>query len=200
MLDLYYIDHNYIHYLREEKNNPFIQKYKTGKKPYIGIFISSKNMLYMIPLTSKTKNKDKPKNNDINSVIKDQNGEVISTILFNNMIPIIDTSVIKEININDIDEPKLRRKLKIEEEYLKKRELNIIYKAKKVLDNYDKQTELYKKCLKDTCCNFPKLEKDAFTYIEHLQSTLSTMEVVTLGTVEHKNPNLNKKEKKGITL
>ena len=82
-LKLYYIDEEYINYLRQFDKN--VAYNKTSTRPYIGVVYTYNNYNYFAPLSS-----PKPKHININpkavDIFKIKNGE-LGVVNINNMIP-----------------------------------------------------------------------------------------------------------------
>ena len=82
-LKLYYIDEEYINYLRQFDKN--VAYNKTATRPYIGVVYTYNNYNYFAPLSS-----PKPKHINISSkaidIFKIKNGE-LGVVNINNMIP-----------------------------------------------------------------------------------------------------------------
>ena len=82
-LKIYYIDNNYINYLRKFDDRVAYNKTKT--RPYVGVVYTFNNQTYFAPLSS-PKPKHLTMNKDAIDIFKIKDGE-LGIVNINNMIP-----------------------------------------------------------------------------------------------------------------
>ena len=136
-LDFYYINKEYIEYLRR-----FDEKIPIKNRPYLKVF-KYNNYIYMAPLFSAREKHKKYYMNNTFFRIYDYNNYYIGLIRFSNMIPVPE-HCIKQANIDISD------KLYQEYFYISKHKKQIMKKAQYTYDNYNK--------IGSICVNFKKVE------------------------------------------
>ena len=155
-LKLYFIDDNYIEYLR--KFDKKVAYNKIPNRPYIGVVYTYNNFKYFAPLSS-PKNKHLLMNNNVIDVFKIKNGE-LGIINLNNMIPCV-TEVLTEV-IPNVKDEKYKKLLENQiSEINSKREL--LYKKVYRFQREYRCGRLYPNIL-NRCCNFILLEEKCTEY------------------------------------
>lgn len=151
-MKLYYIDDDYIMYLRKFENK-IIYNTKTissQKRIYTGVVFSIYDITYFAPLTSPKPNKPLMK-----KLIYNINNGELGHILLNNMIPCCQSNI-SLINFKSIKDIKYRKLLDNQYRSILSNEQIIIHKANKIYKNaVVNEIEIYKKY----CCDFKKLEE-----------------------------------------
>ncbi len=161
-LKLYYIDEEYINYLREFDNNVAYNKNKT--RPYIGVVYTYNNYNYFAPLAS-----PKPKHLKISSkaidIFKIKNGE-LGVVNINNMIP----TPIEELTevLPTVTDKKYKKMLEEQLTYLNNHKAEL-YRKINLFQNLYKGQHLNGKVL-ERCCKFPLLEEKCSEYNKNLKS------------------------------
>lgn len=149
--NLYYINEEYINYLRQFDDKVPYNKNQT--RPYVGIVCIFKNQKYFIPMTS-PKGKHLKMNPNLADIYKIDDGK-LGVLNINNMIP-ARLDVIEKINFNIQD--KLYAKLLSEQlSFLNKHKEEILLKISKFFVLYYKE-KLYEN-IKQRTCNFKLLEE-----------------------------------------
>ncbi len=154
-LRLYKVDEEYIEYLRAIDKRVSIKK----GRPFIGILVSERNQDYCVPLTSQViPASGKNRNKKITTIIRNNKGESIAAVLYNNMIPVF-PEVIQKIRYEPND--KEWNRLNNEILYLNKKSIleEVQRKAEMVLTIYNQSS-----FLKKVCVDIGKLEKAAKEY------------------------------------
>ncbi len=151
-MKLYYIDDEYIKYLRQYEDK-IIYNTKAAllhKRIYTGVVFSIKDITYFAPLTS-----PKPNKPLIKKLVYDINGGKLGHILLNNMIPCSKNNI-SQIEFKMIDDIKYRRLLENQYRNISSNEKIIINKANKIYKNVIvNQIKIFIK----SCCDFKKLEE-----------------------------------------
>ena len=149
-MDFYYIQDDYINYLRQFDKNVSINKHET--RPYVGIVLTVNYMDYFAPLTS-PKQKHKKMKNSID--YRKIDGGLLGAINLNNMIPVVKDALIPII-INNVSDKNYKRLLQKQYDEIKKDENQIKNNAKRLRDiivsNDTKLTDHYIQ-VKTRCCN-----------------------------------------------
>lgn len=169
-LSIYELDPKYAKYLN--KNDPNTRDSSSTHKQhrkYIGIVVmDGTKKEYLIPLSS-----PKPKHQNMKNTldfIKIANGKM-GAININNMIP-VDKSLYKEISIKDEQNPRYKKLLENQYQWLNK-----TYNKEKILENAQKLFTKYKEntlpeSIKKRCANFEKAEKILNRYIRSRSNDL----------------------------
>ena len=155
-LKIYYIDTNYINFLRKFDNRVAYNKNKA--RPYVGVVYTFNNQTYFAPLSS-----PKPKHLTMNDraldIFKIKDGE-LGIVNINNMIP---TPISCLTEVLPLVKDKQYRKLIIEQTtYLNNHKRDLLDKVKFFMLKYD--TNKLSKSAKDRCCNFRLLEEKCKEY------------------------------------
>lgn len=150
-LKIYFIDNNYIDYLR--KFDEKVAYNKNPNRPYIGIVYTYNNFNYFAPLSSpKPKHLSMQKN--AIDIFKIKDGE-LGIINFNNMIP-CPIEVLKEA-IPTISDEKYKKLLENQLTYINLKKTKLLKKIYSFQARY-RNNNLQQNIL-DRCCNFILLEK-----------------------------------------
>ena len=151
-LKIYYIDTNYINYLRKFDNRVAYNKTKT--RPYVGVVYTFNNQTYFAPLSS-PKPKHLTMNNRALDMFKIKDGE-LGIVNINNMIP---TPISCLTEVLPLVKDKQYRKLIIEQTtYLNDHKRELLDKVKQFKLRYDKGHLSSR--LRKRCCDFNLLEKN----------------------------------------
>jgi len=154
---LYYIDENYINYLRNFDSNVFYNK--DSSRPYIGVVYTYNELNYFAPLAS-----PKPKHIDINpkaiDIFKVKNGE-LGVVNINNMIP-SPIETLTEV-LPTITDEKYKKLLEGQLTFLNNNKAKLMKKINHFQNMYRKG-HLFPNIL-ERCCNFPLLEEKFGEYI-----------------------------------
>ena len=155
-LKIYYIDTNYINYLRKFDNRVAYNKNKA--RPYVGVVYTFNNQTYFAPLSS-----PKPKHLTMNEkavdIFKIKDGE-LGIVNINNMIP-TPTSCLTEVL--PLVKDKQYRKLIIEQTtYLNDHKRELLDKVKQFKLRYDKGHLSSR--LRKRCCDFNLLGEKCRQY------------------------------------
>lgn len=155
-MNLYFVNINedYLDFLRRYDNKISYTKNEKQRRKFVGVLLKINDMSYFAPLTSKQR-----KTNTTNFTIKDKDNKSIGMILFNNMIPVSDRSIIK-YNINKETDNKYKKYAQKELIYINDNK-NII--LKRAMKTYQGKIP---KVLKDNCLNFKLLEEKCKKYEE----------------------------------
>ena len=150
-LKLYYIDDNYINYLRKFDSRVYYNKSHT--RPYVGVVYIFNGYYYFAPLSS-----PKPKHLKMNpnavDIFKIKNG-LYGIVNINNMIPTPKECLIEAI-ANTVD-PQYRNLLITQTRYLNSSKNALINKVYQFQSRYKKK-HLPQNVL-NRCCDYPLLEK-----------------------------------------
>lgn len=127
-LKLWNIETNYIEYLRTIDDKVLKNKPQHHIRPYLGIILKIDDHNYFVPLSSAKETKSV--NNTVSIKIKNKKDEVKAYLMFNNMIPVLD-SVISEIDIEGFKETDKTYYdlLQVERIFIKQIESKILKKA-----------------------------------------------------------------------
>ena len=155
-LKIYYIDNNYINYLRQFDNRVAYNKSKA--RPYVGVVYTFNDRTYFAPLSS-----PKPKHLTMNNVALDifkiKDGE-LGIVNINNMIP---TPISCLTEVLPLVKDKQYRKLIIEQTtYLNNHKRELLDKVNFFMLKYD--TNKLSKRANERCCNFRLLEETCKEY------------------------------------
>ena len=149
-LKIYYLDDDYIDYLRQFDNKVAYNKNST--RPYVGIVYRINELNYFAPLSS-PKPKHLKMSNKAIDIFKIDNGQ-LGIVNINNMIP-TPLECISEVlpAINDI-----KYKILIENQttFINNHKREFFTKLKHFLAQYDK--DYLPNNVKDRCCDFKLLE------------------------------------------
>ncbi len=155
-LKIYYIDNNYINYLRKFDN--IVAYNKTKTRPYVGVVYTFNNQTYFAPLSS-----PKPKhlimNNRALDIFKIKDGE-LGIVNINNMIPTPKSCLTEVLPlVKDMQ----YKKLIIEQTtYLNNHKRDLLDKVNFFMLKYD--TNKLSKRIMDRCCDFNLLEEKCKEY------------------------------------
>lgn len=156
-LKIYYINENYINYLREFDKNVAYNKSRT--RPYIGIVYTYNNYNYFAPLSS-----PKPKHKNINpkalDIFKIQDGE-LGVVNINNMVP-TPIEELKEV-LPTITDTKYKKMLEEQLTFLNNHKAELFKKITHFQNMYRKN-HLPENIL-NRCCNFLLLEEMFKEYV-----------------------------------
>ena len=155
-LKIYYIDNNYINYLR--KFDKRVAYNKTTTRPYVGVVYTFNSQTYFAPLSS-----PKPKHLTMNKkavdIFKIKDGE-LGIVNINNMIP---TPISCLTEVLPLVKDKQYRKLIIEQTtYLNDHKRELLDKVKQFKLRYDKGHLSSR--LRKRCCDFNLLEEKCRQY------------------------------------
>ena len=145
----------YVSYLHSIDNR--VQYNKGQRRPYVGVVLSINGVDYYVPLES-------PKDNHANikgggPVMKLDEGR-LGVMGFNNMIPVLDSCLIK-FDIQAVRDTKYKMLLLNQLEYCNKNRDLILQRAQTTYRRaLSRKIPLYQK----VCCNFEKLERKSKRY------------------------------------
>ena len=155
-LKIYYIDNNYIDYLRKFDKKVAYNKRKS--RPYVGVVYEFNNQTYFAPLSS-----PKPKHLAMNKkaldIFKIKNGE-LGIVNINNMIPTPKSCLTEVLPL--IEDIKYKNLVINQTAYLNQYKKELMSKVKKFILQYNK--DLLSKRIKDRCCDFNLLEEKCREY------------------------------------
>lgn len=166
------VDSNYINFLLKYDNKVQCNDVSLGKenKPFLGILFTINKQDYYVPLSSANKKEKLIRMHEnykrINKCsldiffIEDKNRKLLSVLNLNNMIPIIEESIIEF----DIREDKDMRLLQKELIFCNKYKKEIRQKAIKLYNTVKKHTN---NAIEKRCCNFMLLEEKCKEYKKH---------------------------------
>ena len=156
MVRLVYVESKYIQYLF--KFDKHVMYNKGQKRPYIGILFEVRGHKYYAPLTH-----PKPKfltmKNDVD-FMRIAGGKY-GAINFNNMIPVVDSAVIK-VDTNKINDWKYKILLINQIEFFDDHDTEIVDRATKLYKSVIRKTA--RQAVLDICCNYLLLEQKAKKY------------------------------------
>ncbi len=155
-LKLYYIENNYIEYLR--KFDSKVAYNKIPNRPYIGVVYTYNNFKYFAPLSS-PKEKHIKMNNNVIDLFKIKNGE-LGVINLNNMIPCPE-KVLHEI-IPIVKDDKYKKLLENQITEINSKRENLYKKVYRFQREY-RNNRLFPNIL-NRCCNFILLEQKCIEY------------------------------------
>ena len=144
-------------YLRFMHSIDYRISVKYNNRPFVGIVTMLNGVPYVLPLTSQTtqermKEGKRRRSPNLTTFVKDSAGNEIANILHNNMFPVVD-GVYTPLEID----PRRDTYESNEVRFIRKNQEAIIKKAQKV---YTKRTTNPDSFMKQTCCDFAKLEKN----------------------------------------
>ena len=155
MLNFFYVDTEYVDYLRAfDSRIPYLQ-YEDKDKFVCGIVMSVDGCDYFAPISSKTHKQQTC------IMIRDKDGTDLSSIKFNYMFPAPE-AVVTRVDIGDIrkSDPSYANLLQKEYEFCKANESSILAKAQKVYAIGCKPGHF----LNSSCCDFKLLEEKSKAY------------------------------------
>lgn len=155
-LKLYYINENYINYLRIYDKR--VAYNKNESRPYIGIVYQYNNMLYFAPLSS-PKKKHLKMNKNMIDIWKIEDGK-LGIVNFNNMIP-CDFDVLTEA-IPKTDDVKYKILLENQISSINSNRDKLLHKVALFRKKYD-NNQLQENIM-NRCCNFALLEEKSKIY------------------------------------
>ena len=155
-LKIYYINENYIKYLR--KFDKIVPYNKTHTRPYIGVVFKNNKIYYFAPLSS-PKLKHLTMNENALDIFKIQDGE-FGIVNINNMIP-TPISCLTEV-LPLVKDEKYRNLVLNQTTYLNKHKSELLAKVKQFKLRYDKGHLSSR--LRERCCNFELLEEKCREY------------------------------------
>lgn len=152
----YYVKDAYIEYLRKYDSKVATNKEET--RPYVGVVLEIGKMKYYAPFTSpKPKHKKMKNGKDFRKINHGKYG----AINFNNMIPVIDETLIK-IDIDGIQDEKYKNLLKNQFSAIQADRRQIEKTAKKLYElimTEDAKLNQHDQHIKERCCNLAELER-----------------------------------------
>ena len=155
-LKIYYIDNDYIDYLRKFDNRVAYNKTKT--RPYVGVVYTFNNQTYFAPLSS-----PKPKHLTMNKkaldIFKIKDGE-LGIVNINNMIP-TPISCLTEV-LPLIKERRYKKLIMEQTTYLNDHKRELLDKVNFFMLKYN--TNKLPKRIKDRCCDFNILKEKCKDY------------------------------------
>ena len=155
-LKIYYIDNNYIDYLRKFDKRVAYNKTKT--RPYVGVVYTFNNQTYFAPLSS-PKPKHLTMNKNAPDIFKIKGGE-LGIVNINNMIPTPKPCLTEAL---PLIKDKQYRKLIIEQTtYLNNHKSKLLNKVKQFKLRYDKGH--LSSILRKRCCDLNLLEEKCKEY------------------------------------
>lgn len=160
-MKLYYVDDQYINYLRGFDSKVYINKF--GKRPYVGVVVSINGIDFFAPLTS-----PKPKHVTMKNSLdfRKINGGKLGAININYMIP-VPKSMLKLVDISSINNTKYKHLLNNQVRFLKSDRIEIEKSARNLLDLATKDDSVlsqYQINIKKRCCDFELLAKKMKEY------------------------------------
>lgn len=157
-LKLYFIDTDYINYLK--KYDGKVAYNKVSNRPYVGVVYEYNDFKYFAPLSSPKKKHLSMKENAVD-IFKIKKGE-LGVINLNNMIP-CGYNVLREA-ISDIDDKKYKILLENQLSYINSKKEILLKKVKNFRTRYQKG--LLQDNIMDRCCDFDLLE---IKYLEYFK-------------------------------
>lgn len=163
------VDSNYINFLLKYDKKVQCNDASLGKdnKPFLGVLFTVNKQDYYVPLSSANKKKKLIKmHKDYKRThkcgidiffIEDKNGKLLSVLNLNNMIPVIEDSIIELDIIKDKDTSLLQKEFKFCDKYKKE----IRGKAIKLYNIVKNHTN---SAIEKRCCNFILLEEKCKEY------------------------------------
>ena len=155
-LKIYYIDENYINFLR--RFDKIVPYNKTHTRPYIGVVYEYNGINYFAPLSSPNQ-KHLTMNGNALDIFKINDG-IWGIVNINNMIP-TPTSCLTEV-LPQVKDEKYRNLILNQTNYLNRHKYKLLSKVKQFRLRYDNghlSTSLRKRC-----CNFKLLEEKYMEY------------------------------------
>ena len=146
---MYDISNEYKDYLRKFDSRVSLKE----SRKFYGILVTSNDIDYYIPFTSKV---NKKTNSKLTLTVKDSKNNVIAKLLINNMIPVNE----KDSLVVDIEKEKFKTYFNSEIQYLRKKKVKneLIKKVENVFNilNDDKHKDYI--FFRKLCCDFNLLE------------------------------------------
>ncbi len=156
LIKLVYVDDKYIRFLFSFDKR--VMYNKGQKRPYLGILFEVRGNKYYAPLTHpKEKFKSMRNSEDFMRI----EGGTLGAINFNNMIPVVDSSV-NIIDVSQIEDVKYKLLLINQIKFFDRKDTEIINRATKLYKAY--RNKKLRKTVYDRCCNFFVLEKKSKLY------------------------------------
>ena len=156
-IKFYIISEKYIEYLSKFDNH--VSWNKNQKRPYIGVVLEIKNILYFAPLYSYKKKYDKYKENASFIRVENRKGEKLSIIRFAEMIPVCKNAI--ELLDFEARGDKYKNLLQAEYEFINDNKIKIYTKARKIYKNVVKTKIPF---YIDISCDFKLLEEKCIEY------------------------------------
>ena len=157
ILKIYYLDENYINYLR--KFDSIVAYNKKMTRPYIGVVYTLNGLNYFAPLSS-----PKPKHLKMSDkaidIFKIRNGE-LGIININNMIPTPIECITEALPT--ITNEEYKTLIKDQTTFINNHKKDLFTKIRHFTLQYDKSNLPEK--VKERCCDFRLLEKKCHDYI-----------------------------------
>lgn len=159
-LKIYFIDNNYIEYLRKFDNK--VAYNKVPNRPYIGVVYTYNGFNYFAPLSSpKTKHINMKENKvDIFKI----DGGKLGVVNINNMIP-CPIEVLKEA-IPSITDKKYKILLENQLSYINSKKYLLMKKVKNFETRY--RNGFLQENIVSRCCNFSLLEEKCKEYLKYI--------------------------------
>ena len=155
-MDFYYVEDDYIKYLRQYDQKVADNKHET--RPYVGIVLTVNGIEYFAPFTS-PKQKHLSMKNDVD--FRKINGGKLGAINLNNMIPVVPSALIK-ITISAIADVKYRRLMQNQYNEIRKDSAfiqNSAIKLRSLIFADDTKLSQHDLRIKSRCCDLALLEK-----------------------------------------
>ena len=155
-MDFYYVEDDYINYLRQYDQKVADNKHET--RPYVGIVLTVNGIEYFAPFTS-PKQKHLSMKNDVD--FRKINGGKLGAINLNNMIPVVPSALIK-ITISAIADVKYRRLMQNQYNEIRKDSAfiqNSAIKLRSLIFADDTKLSQHDLRIKSRCCDLALLEK-----------------------------------------
>ena len=159
-MNFYYANNDYFSFLHLVENKVALIEGEKESRPFLGLLICVGGKNYFAPLTS-----PKPKHKrmkDSEDFIRIDNG-VLGAINLNNMLP-IPKSCYYKIEINNIQNEKYARLLKLQKQWCDFNKYKINSTAQKLYDDVKNGT--INNEILQRCCNYKLLEKKCFEYMK----------------------------------
>lgn len=167
-LKIYYLDENYINYLRKYDSKVAYNKKMT--RPYIGVVYTFNELNYFAPLSS-----PKPKHLKMSSkavdIFKIKNGE-LGIININNMVP-TPIECITEV-LPTITDEKYKTLVEDQTTFINNHKKDLFAKIRHFTLQYNKGYLPEK--VKERCCDFKLLENKCKDYIENQNNIFGSNE------------------------
>ncbi|MFZ7129250.1 type III toxin-antitoxin system ToxN/AbiQ family toxin [Avibacterium avium] len=161
-LDLYYVDGDYIKYLKSFDNNvQHNYDNNKNKKPYVGVVLDMNGKYYFAPLTSPKDKHLKLRDSDPTTFKIKHNSKFIGSVLLNNMIP-VKKEFISRININLVQDKVYQTLLRKDYQVISNNRDKIENKAKVLYKNVIERNNPY---FSKVSCDFKKLEIACDNYL-----------------------------------
>jgi protein AbiQ len=157
-LKLYYLDEDYINFLRQFDSKVFYNKNQT--RPYVGVVYTFDNLNYFAPLSS-PKPKHLKMNNKAIDIFKIDDGK-LGIVNINNMIPVPIECLNEVLPLIKNDE-KYRHLVENQTTFINNNKQRLFKKIKRFVLQYRKGYLPIN--IKNRCCNFVLLEEKYKDYI-----------------------------------